>query len=350
MSRKKAAILIALLLVIAGLVWRLFAPEPAINPTFIDRLAADLVQTHNSQGLIESLVDSLAYDPQNKRLAVGRESGDIEIWDLKTENPKRIIKGAHGRRTSELYFTVDGKGLFSSSSLRDAVKLWDVRTGKLSATVGQGFPGPTISLKGGYYLTAEGGAIHIYDGRQEALDPRAYSLGGPAQSLAVAGQSGLVAVGTASGSVDLFQFSVADQGPSLEKIREISPYENGNGLIALGFSADGQSLYTVAARPGRVDEWSVPGLEKKGARATSGSFVSSAKFSPDKRFLALVGNARKGGQGGDYAVELISLASGKSIIQPVATNFGQVVFIPPLGLLLAVHGYTLTPIPIPEDF
>lgn len=353
MSRKKAAILIVLLLIIAGLVRLEPWSEPIINPGFIDNFVKNMEENHASQGLVESLVDRLAYDHRNMRLAVGRESGDIEIWDLKYEYSKQIIKEAHEQRADHLYFSVDGKRLFSGSSLAGDVKLWDAQTGKpLSAfTLSPGFSGPMLSAaKGDYYLIAASSAVQIYDGRQNTLDPRVYETSGLVQALAVEAKTGLVAVGTASGSIDLFQFSVADEGPNLEKVKEIKPYETGNWVIALSFSPDGQSLYTVPGRPGQVDEWSVPDLKKVRTKSTSGNFVSAARFSPDKRLLAVVGNARKGGQGGDYAIELIALASGRSIIQPVTTNFGQVVFIPQLKQLLAVHGYTVTPIDIPEDF
>jgi|GEM_PF-3002007 FOG: WD40 repeat len=352
MSRKKAAILIVLLLVIAGLVWFRPSPEPVIHPNFIDNFAKDLEETYNSQGLLESLVDALAYDSRNARLAVGRESGDLEIWDLKQEYSKQLIKQAYEARADVLTFTMDGTELFSDSSFVGGLNLWDARTGELRSAVGQGLGGPIIyTAKGDYYLLVKSSSgLQIYDRGQEALDPRIMSAGGVVLSLAVQAKTGLVAVGSASGTIDLFQFSVTDQSPSLEKIKTIKPYETGNWVIALSFSPDGKSLYAVPSRPGQIDEWSVPDLEKKGSRSTSGSFVSAAAFSPDKRLLALVGNARKGGQGGDYAIELISLKSDRSIIQPVTTNFGQVVFIPPLKQLLAVHGYTVTPIDIPEDF
>jgi RNA polymerase sigma factor (sigma-70 family) len=73
---------------------------------------------------------SLAYSRDGKYLAAGGANGDrtIYVWEAETGKEARRLKGHDGNVTG-LAFTPDGKHLISSSSDR-TLRLWEVATGK----------------------------------------------------------------------------------------------------------------------------------------------------------------------------------------------------------------------------
>ena len=294
------------------------------------------------------MATGLAFDDRCGCLLVGSESGDIEIWDMSTGNLRQVISQAHPNRVSALQFTTDGKSFFSSSTLMDAIKLWDTDTGELLYSV-KGFLGPAISVQGDHiYLLAKTSEVYFFNSQQLHLYPQAYRVSGVVQSLAVDKERGLLGIGTASGSIDLFNILNKPE-PGLEKTKAIKPYKTGDWVKAVHFSPDAQSLYSVSAS-GQIDQWSVPALDKQKSISASGNFASSAKFLPGRELLAIVGNSDKNGVKHNNAIELISLASGKSVVGPATTNFGQIEFIPVANLLIAFYGSTISIVSLSNDF
>lgn len=339
MLRKRPLIL--LLLVIP-----LFGFRSTLHSDFMNHFVNDIRETQKEQ-TFESAVASLTYDDNAKRLIVGRESGDLEIWDM-TKNLKQTIPKAHSVRADRVWLTADGKAFFSSSSILMELKLWDAQTYELLYAL-PNFLGPVVRTQVDHlYLVVGTSNIQFFDIQQKKLYRRRFGTSGSVVSMAVDGRTGFVATGTSSGTIDLFEIVFVETTPTLVKINEIEPYtEDGDWVIAVHFSPDAKHLYSVS-RYGAVDEWSVPEFEKKRSLRTHKSHVYEAKFLPKKELVALVSETTTTTlTGGDDFFELLPLSSGKSVVRPLPVNFGVIVFIPPLGKAVAVSGRSVRTIDLP---
>ena len=81
----------------------------------------------------DSPVVSLAYSPDGQTLASGSMDKTIKLWDLKTGKESATLKG-HKDTVHSVAYSPDGKTLASGSTDR-TIKLWDVKTGKELATL-----------------------------------------------------------------------------------------------------------------------------------------------------------------------------------------------------------------------
>jgi WD40 repeat protein len=55
-------------------------------------------------------VRALAFSPNSRLLAIGNESGDVQIWDVRSRRQVASIRGTHGALV-QLAFTPDGSRL-----------------------------------------------------------------------------------------------------------------------------------------------------------------------------------------------------------------------------------------------
>lgn len=333
--KKILVCLIAVFIVVAiVLVWSWYPDTPKIHPRFLENFTIDIKKTSRD---FDDGVTSLAYDNQRGYLVIGRESGDIEIWDTTAENLKRIIPNAQENRVSQLQFTTDGQYFFSSSYFLDAVKFWDLHTDTLLYSIPQ-FRGPVIRTPiEDIYLVADTSAVYFFDAKNKSLILRRFVASGVVDSFAIDEKTNLIAAGTSSGAIDLFEMLMIDGIPSLKKIGSIKPYATGEWVIALEFSSDSKSLYSVS-RSGQINEWSIPNLEKIRTLDTRAQFISSAKFLHEGKYLALVGSSNESGVPGNDFVEIITLSSNTFVIKKMTTNFAKIEYIPQLNQLMAISG------------
>jgi WD40 repeat protein len=307
----------------------------------------NLIRDASDNGSIRNPVVRLAYDGKGKYLVVGHESGNIDVWDAKEPRSKREIK-AHDYRANWITFASDGSSFFSNSAFESSTKLWSLRTGELLHSIPdtRGPVGATPDES--IYLVGHSSQIRIFDAETRALLPEKFESSGVVLVMALDVASQRIAVGTASGTIEIWKFSRDGGRPGLQKAMQAKPYPTGNWVVGLQFSPDGASLYSVA-RSGAIDEWTARSLERRRALSTTLRHIYSVAFYRNRELLALGGTEDAVGVGKGF-VELISLTAGTSTTHRASNNLPVVEFLPPLDTLISaqsgsMEAYALPPHP-----
>ena len=119
---------IVLLLTFTALCATLISPH-CFAQTFIDGQMPDTFLAEHEK----SPVRSIAFSPDGKTLASGSDDDTIKLWDVATGTLKATLEG-HAGSVNSVAFSPDGKTLASGSS-DVTIKLWDVATEKLKTTL-----------------------------------------------------------------------------------------------------------------------------------------------------------------------------------------------------------------------
>ncbi|KAF4899111.1 Vegetative incompatibility protein HET-E-1 [Colletotrichum fructicola] len=69
-------------------------------------------------------IDTIGISCDGTKFAAGLESGGIYVWDVTTNQSKRMPSGHHGRMMSIAF--AGGGALFASASTDESIKLWDL--------------------------------------------------------------------------------------------------------------------------------------------------------------------------------------------------------------------------------
>lgn len=313
-----------------------------MHQDFLPNYVAD---SKKSDGSFKSRVVSLRYNDENKFLLVGHESGDIDIWNTKRAFSKHTIK-AHDYRANLLAFNTQGDAFFSNSYFEESTKLWDVKTGRLITSI-PFTRGPVCGTSDKrFYIIADSDQLRIFDYRSKALLPDIYRFSyDVVTQITYDKTNNLVAVGTASGTIQILQFSIDKEKPKLEMTSSASPYGMGNSVIGLQFTDGGLSLYTVATRSYSVDEWEIQPLQIKRSLPTTLQNVVSTAFMFDKGLFVLAGTRTN-----PYApgvIEIHTLNVGKTWMFNANTNLPKIEILSPASLVISAQQqslevYTLT--------
>ena len=147
-------------------------------------------------------VFSLTFSPDGNTLASSGADSTVRLWDVSTGTLQATLEG-HTGAVSEVAFSPDGHTLASGSS-DDTIRLWDVRTGK-----------PETRL-----------TLHHVASR--------YAIGGNVFSLAFSPDGSTLASGSRDGKIRLWDVGTGQ----LETSRD----SYGRGCTSLAFSPDGVML------------------------------------------------------------------------------------------------------------
>ncbi|MCF7222930.1 WD40 repeat domain-containing protein [Marilutibacter chinensis] len=356
-GRRWIAALLALCALLA-LSWWWYATSrhARIDPEFVQNFI-DLNRR------IDDSATAVAYDPTLKLLAIGRESGRLELWDARKADA-RIARDAHTYRIEHIAFGAKD-GIVLTHSIGTTMmgldphgmpKVWDARSGELLlALPGEWIGGPLAATPiAGLYLIASGDELHIYDHARRAVVGQPLRLRGSVTALASDATSGLIAAGTSSGELALLEPDVTGEVPRLEVVRKTSTYglESRTDILAVMLRDGGERLVTVnwlpkaqrqdhpaniAGQQAEIVQWNTRNWQRERTFPHSLQTVHWASYTPGEPWLVLAGNESSRGR-----IELVDLRRGEAWRYKANTTHPVAVLLPEIraGLILQSGGAT----------
>jgi WD40 repeat protein len=246
-----------------------------------------------------SAVWALAFAPKGQTLAIGRDDGKIQLWDVAKQQLTFNLKG-HPDRLWSLAFNPNGTQVASAGGDR-TVKLWDIATGNRI----QQFKGHEDTVWSVAYTpdgrfvasSSEDGTVKLWNTAtgtlHRTLNPeagaiRAIALGPDGKTLISAGANPAITV-----------WDIKTGKPSLNLTGHT------DRVIALAVGANGTRLASGSADK-TIKIWDLQNGSLLRSIDTNSSSIQTLAFSPDNEVIASgVGNA----------VQLWNVQTGQSIYQ-----------------------------------
>lgn len=326
MRRGRIVLVALLLLAVAGVaVWRFW---PGLDDRFVAAFR-DGMRGNDDR------VAAMQFDEGSRLLAIGRESGTVELWDAAHAGKRTIIQ-AHSYRADKLCI---GDGIvFSGSGLESTTKVWDARTGALKHQL-PGVRGPVArSPLPNLYLVATNAGLMLFDAAAGALVGPPLAIEGEVTSLTADAASSRIALGTASGTLELIELRRGTDGaPRLVRIARVQPYQPRNWVQAVSLLDDGRRLISVV-REGEIAEWDPASLTRRRVFPRTLQHVHQAAFVPGRPWLAISGTLDPQGMRSGK-VEVVDLMAGVATRYKANTNLPVSVLLPALSVgLIAQSG------------
>ncbi len=220
-------------------------------------------------------VVSVAFSPDGRTVAVGDLGGEVGLWDVATG--RRTATLAEGGSVDSVAFSPDGR-ILAVGNADGEVGLWDVATGRSIAALAEGPPVDSVAFSPDGRTLAVGdlvGDIGLWD---VATGLRIVTLaeGGSVDSMAFSPDGHTLAAGDADGDVGLWDVAT---GRSIVTLAEGAP------VNAVAFSPDGRTL-AAGDSGGDVGLWDVA-TGRSIVTLAEGAPVNAVAFSPDGRTLAV---------------------------------------------------------------
>jgi WD40 repeat protein len=274
-----------------------------------------------------SIVNSLAFSPDSKKLISGSGSGDLSaiIWDVERGTLLHRLKG----HTAQVYvtaFTADGTRAVTGSYDHD-LRLWNVSDGQQVAVM-HGHKDQLFALAaapGGMIASGDkAGEIRLWDGKTGAfiktLTQQETSIG----SLSFSPDGTKLLTGITKFAADSHPYGAHVYDVASGK-RLLTYRGHDNIVLASAVSPDGRWALTGGGENQEIHLWDLrTGERRRGpdgkplSLSGTGRRIWAAAFSPDGRQIGWGHNVRQGWTVGDYGVQefAMTLPSGAALLSP----------------------------------
>jgi WD40 repeat protein len=229
---------------------------------------------------------AVAFSPDGRYLAVGRDEPDVVLCDLGRRGPARHL-GIPVEKTSNLRFSPDGRTLAVSSHRSREIILWDIETGQRRMTL-RGHSSPVMTMA----FAPDGRSLASAAWPDPAVLLWDLATGRPRQRLT--GPS--ILVSTLAYSPDGRRLATVNAGERGVRIWDVGTGGQVGRIVghslpiqSVAFSPDGRLLAT-AAGDGSARLWSTATGRELRRLDGQADLLRDVAFSPDGRTLAATGN------------------------------------------------------------
>jgi WD40 repeat protein/tRNA A-37 threonylcarbamoyl transferase component Bud32 len=246
--------------------------------TELATLKAQIEKGHATiiNGVAISVVWSIAFSPDGKRIASGGDDRTIKLWDVESGAKRATLKGAgvaYG-----IAFSPDGKRLASASG-DGTIKLWDAESGAERATLkGAAYVGSiAFSPDGKRIAGSDDQTVKLWDAESGAERATLKGHVGAVTSIAFSPDGKRLA--SASDDQTIKQWD-AESGGERATLKELT-----GGAWSVTFSRDGKRIAS-ASEGNTIKLWDAEsGVELATLKVHTSEVVSTA-FSPDGKRIA----------------------------------------------------------------
>lgn len=263
----------------AGLRWKNAALLPTVKPS--------------------SAIWALAFTPKGQTLAIGRDDGKIQLWDVAKQQFTFNLKG-HPDRLWSLAFNPSGTQVASAGGDR-TIKLWDVATGKrIHQLKGhQNTVWAVAFTPDGRFVASgsEDGTIKLWNVETGTLHRTLKPEAGAIRAIALS-PDGKTLIGAGANKV-ITVWDIETGKPSLNLKGHT------DRIIALAIGAKG-TLLASGSTDNTLKIWDLQNGNLLSSIATNSSSIQTLAFSPDDETIA---------SGTGNAVQLWNVRTGQRIYQ-----------------------------------
>lgn len=277
------------------------------------------------------IINIITFSPDSTLLASGSADNTIMLWDV-NEDQRRTTLIGHKHSIKTLAFSPTEKGLLASGSSDGTVRFWDTKAGQERSIFATGF---TESIKALAFTeddkmlcsAASNGTVRIWDiiTEKEILSPSVPHYD-RVNALAFSQDATLFACNGVDTIVSSDGTHTSTNWRSYKETRlsilptgdELRPFPQETS--ALAFSPDNKILATVSLREEAVQLWDINAGVKVFSFDTKLSLFEHLIFSPNGRFLALIGD--------EDQEQLWDITAEQKIEIPKLEQFSNLVFSP----------------------
>ena len=274
---------LVLLLTFTALCATLICPLPSFAQHFIDGQMPDTFLAEYEK----SPVNSIAFSPDGNTLASGSGDNTIKLWDVATGTLKATLEGPDS--FNSVAFSPDGNTLASGNeawapvpgSFFGECSLWDVATGTLKTTLEghEHFVNSVAFSPDGNTLASGSNddTIKLWDVATSSLKTTLEEHEGSVSSIAFSPDGNILASGSEDDTIKLWDAATGTLKATLEGHMDY--------VTSVAFSPDGNTLASGSSDK-MIKLWDIATGTLKATLEGHGDLVNSVAFSSDGNSLA----------------------------------------------------------------